>query len=249
MLKPRRFKLKRARYHWLARGATYPYAAVDPKRHIQALRDEAYHSQYGQDKWIVEHLLSELEGGVYVDIGAHDGVELSNTLALENRGWHGIAFEPHPTTYKRLRENRRCVCINACVNADAGPVDFQVIEGESEMLSGMLDTFHPRHHKRLEREVDKDRGAIRVIQVPCVRLADALNEHGFDVVDYMDIDVEGGELNVLRSIDFSRVRVRVIGVENNYVDWRIPAFLTRRGFRFHSVVGDEFYVHRGLTEH
>ena len=64
----------------------------------------------------------------------------------------------------------------------------------------------------------------------------------------MSIDVEGSELSILRSIDFSRVEAKVIGVENNYGDWRIYSLLKAAGYRFHSVVGDEFYLREDFPE-
>ena len=49
---------------------------------------------------------------------------------------------------------------------------------------------------------------------------------------------------ILKSIDFDRFQISVIAVENNYTDYKIPRFLIRNGFDFHSKVGDEFYLNK-----
>lgn len=71
-----------------------------------------------------------------------------------------------------------------------------------------------------------------------------LEAHEISHIDYLSIDIEGGELEVLKGLNLSKREVRVVGVENNYPDFRIPWFMISNGYTFHSVVGDEFYVKR-----
>lgn len=79
------------------------------------------------------------------------------------------------------------------------------------------------------------------IEVECYNLNELLENHGIRQIDYLSIDVEGLEYKILEGMNFSRAHVSVIGVENNFLDLRTPALLTKKGFAFHSVVGDEFY--------
>jgi len=60
----------------------------------QELLDQGFYSQCGQDKWLIENLFAKKTDGVFVDIGAHDGVTLSNSFYLESLGWSGVAVEP-----------------------------------------------------------------------------------------------------------------------------------------------------------
>jgi len=212
-----------------------------------ALRKEGYFSQWGQDKWLVETVLPGLRSGLFVDIGAHDGVTFSNTLYLERQlGWTGLAVEPIPEVFERLQRNRSCLVINMCVGPRAGKAAFQVVSGYSEMLSGLMDEYDERHICRIQSEIETHGGGTSEIEVVCCTLNQLLELHGIDRVDYLCIDVEGAEYSILNTFDFSRCQISVISVENNYRDRRIPRLLEDKGFRFHSTVGDEFYVRHGL---
>jgi hypothetical protein len=189
------------RFHYLtaARGIKRP--TFDPAD----LARQGYKSQSGQDKWVSETLLRGLRGGVFVDIGANDGMTFSNTLWLERQmGWTGLAIEPNPEAFAKLSVNRRCTTLNVCVSEKTG--------------------------------------SVQQFEVDCYTLSDILSNNGIESVDYLSIDVEGAELSILQSIDLHSFQIRVIGVENNYQDYRIPQLLTHNGYAFHSVVGDEFYI-------
>jgi len=233
------------RYQRLAKNALVPFP--QPLEELKAvLRTEGYSSQCGQDKWVVETLLPEKEGGVFVDIGAHDGVTFSNTLYLERqKAWSGLAIEPIPIVFQRLRSNRSCCCVNACVGAESKISRFQVVEGYAEMLSGLVDSYQPEHQARIAREIGEYGGTAKEIEVQCFALNELLGKHHLNQIDYLSLDIEGGELEVLRSLDLRRFEISVIGVENNYRDYRIPEFMLKNGYVFHSVVGDEFYVRAG----
>jgi len=214
----------------------------------EKLRAQGYYSQYGQDKWIAETLLPGIESGVFVDVGAYDGVTFSNTLYLEERlGWTGLAVEPVPEIFEKLRRNRRCAVVNGCVASRSGKASLQVVSGYPDMLSGLVDKYDPRHRRRIGRECRIYGGECREIEVSCYRLNQLLERYGIDYVDYLSIDVEGAEYSILSTFDFGCCNISVIGVENNYKDRRIPRLLGEKGFKFHSVVGEEFYVRRGLA--
>ena len=209
-----------------------------------SLDAHGYASQYGQDKWIAEVLLPGLRGGVFVDVGAHDGVALSNTLYLERAlEWTGLAIEPNPEVFERLRANRVCRCVQAGVGGTMGQATFRVLTGYPEMLSGLVDEYHPKHRERIERELAEHDETARDIRVPVYPLNDLLAEQGIDHIDYLDIDVEGGEWSILSAFDMRRFPTRVIGVENNYGDRRIPGLLKGAGYRLNAVIGsDELYA-------
>ena len=73
-----------------------------------------YYSQHNQDQFLNEHIFNNKKEGVFLDIGAYDGIEGSNSYFFEKElGWKGICFEPIPKLYQRLKENRKCISINA----------------------------------------------------------------------------------------------------------------------------------------
>src|SRR5215472_7304519 len=80
-----------------------------------------FRSQVGQDLWVFGEVFNEQRNGFFLDIGAGDGVDLSNTYILENRyGWRGICIEANPDAFEVLRKNRCCQCVNACVDQAEG---------------------------------------------------------------------------------------------------------------------------------
>jgi FkbM family methyltransferase len=231
---------KRTAYEWFARNAANPVFSESE------LRATGYVSQCGQDKWVTESLFPGRDNGVFVDIGANDGVEFSNTFILErDHNWTGLAVEPIPEVFEKLRRNRTCNVVNGCVGQHSGQQKFQVIRGYAQMLSGLVDEYDERHLKRIDHDIAARGGSRREISVTCYRLTDLLRTNGITSIDYLTIDVEGAELSILKTIDWQRIEIKVIGVENNYGDYRIPMYLVRRGYRLHSIVGDEFYVKSG----
>ena len=114
-------------------------------------------SQLSQDK-IVDEYLGGKRSGVFVDVGAYDGVTFSNTLMLErDRDWTGVCIEPLPDICAELRKNRRCVCVEACIgNREEEAVEFLAVESEAawtRMLSGVLSEYDPRHLARVDVEL------------------------------------------------------------------------------------------------
>ena len=102
-----------------------PHLNDDPA----ALKAEGYFSQCGQDKFIVEKLLNGLTNGVFVEVGANDGVTFSNTYFMEkNLGWTGVAVEPLPRAFRELSANRKCNVLNGCVSNFNGDVQFLALK-------------------------------------------------------------------------------------------------------------------------
>lgn len=207
-------------------------------------------SQLGQDRIVDEYLRGKRDG-VFVDVGAYDGVTFSNTLLLErDRGWTGICIEPLPDVFAELRRNRRCVCVQACMgNREEPAVDFLNVASaavSTRMLSGVLSEYDPRHLRRVDAELNSAGGSKSVIQVPMRHLHGLLLEHGIGTVDYLSIDTEGSELLILRSTILSEIGNPCITVENNYDDPAIDAVLRAQGYRLHTLLQwDRFYVHEG----
>jgi len=242
-------KIKDLRYQQLASNAEKPEFTKDLKTLTQQLVAEGYHGQFGQDKWVLENLLSGKKNGTFVDIGANDGISFSNTFYLEQKGWKGLAIEPIPSVYEKLVKNRKCITVHGCIGPKSEKRQFRVITGYPEMLSGLIDEYNPKHIKRIDKELNSHGGDYEDIEVDCFNFNELLEKHNIDHVDYLSIDVEGIEYKILKTIDFDRVNISVIGVENNYADYKIPQLLIKKGFKFHSIVGDEFYMNSGLKKH
>jgi FkbM family methyltransferase len=200
-----------------------------------------YKSQALQDLFLDRWVFREAEGGQFIDIGAHDGITYSNTWFFENRRkWQGICVEPNPSVFKRLMANRMCTTVNCCVSDKAGSVRFQKISGYSEMLSGIADKYEVQHAQRIRDEMQTHGGSSEIISLPARTFNDIAAEQGLSDVNYVSIDTEGGELEILKSIDFKAVFVHVLSVE-----FRIPqreammAFMRDRNFELIKSMGSD----------
>ena len=204
--------------------------------------NEGY-SQYGQDIFVHENYFREQKTGFFIDIGAHDGLDLNNTYLFEKKGWKGICIEPNPDIYNRLRRNRNCFTIEGCVSNREGEAKFCLLEGYTEMLSGLVDKYDREHAKRIESELNHYGGNRSIITVQTFMLNNILKEHGVSEVDYLSLDTEGGELEILKSIDFDSYSIKVIDVEDNYTNSGITEFLVSKGYRFVKTLGcDKIFV-------
>ena len=203
-----------------------------------------FHGQYGQDQTFHEELFGGRKGGVFVDVGAHDGVSFSNTLFFERElGWRGLCVEPIPEIFDALKKNRSAICVRACVARKSGSKKFLRVRGYAEMLSGMLDSYDPRHAARVRQEVQEAGGSMETIDVPSVRLDELFRKHGMETIDLLCIDVEGAEIEALASFESDQFRPSVICIENNYLDPRIWRALRRAKYRpYARIRQDEIYL-------
>ncbi len=212
---------------------------------FHAVCNPQYYSQIGQDRILNEQLFKNKRNGIFIDIGAHDGITHSNTYFFERElNWTGICFEPLPHIFEKLKQNRTCTCINACVSKIEGFLNFFSVEGYSEMLSGLVDTYDPRHLERLQKEIAIYGGKYSSIEVPSVQLNKVLEANKINRIDLLSVDTEGSELNILQSINFNKLNIWAIAVENNYRNDEIKNLLTLQGFTFITYIGnqDEIYI-------
>lgn len=219
---------------------------------VHSLAFSEYYSQYGQDKFVHETFFKNYKGGVFVDIGAHDGISLSNTYFFEKElDWTGICLEPIPHVFDQLQKNRNCLCIRGCAGTEHNAIQhFLQISGYSEMLSGLMDKFDPRHIDRIMHEVKEYDGSCEIIEVPCYNLNKVLEDAGINHVHFLSLDTEGGEFEILQNFDFSKCQIDVITVEDNYkMDPFIP-FLTSKGFVFVMALGqDLLFINKAANKY
>lgn len=172
-------------------------------------------SQFGQDIFVWNKFFHGKGGLVFVDIGAHDGKDLSNTLIFEEQfDWTGWCFEPNPTVFEKLQKNRpKSICVDAAIAAVDGFLKFTVLDGYSEMLSGVNKNYNREHVNRIRNELHQQGGTAREIDVYGSRLKNIVPATTH--INYLSIDTEGGEHDILEDIlcDFN---VDVITVEINY---------------------------------
>lgn len=187
------------------------------------------YSQLQQDIQVIKHY-NKKEGGFFIEVGASDGIELSNTYLLEKEyKWKGICCEPIPERFEKLRINRpNSICFNNAVYNESGlRLEFSVSK-ENDLLSGISD-----HINKFKDMVSANR---TVIQVETLSLLDVLiKANAPEFIDYMSLDTEGSELEILKNFDFNKYKFGLIDVEHNYVEplrSQITELLLSKGYRY-----------------
>ena len=125
------------------------------------------------------------------------------------RKWTGLLIEPIPELYQTLvGKNRKVFSINACI-ADKRPIVATFKVGGA--LSGQKNAMDEGQKKRLNDEVPNS----REILVPCFSLNTILKAIDVERIDFFSLDIEGGEYNVLKSIDFNNLDIETFAIEHN----------------------------------
>jgi FkbM family methyltransferase len=166
-------------------------------------------SQVGQD------LLALISSGArrdgfFVEFGAGDGIGLSNTYLLEKEfGWTGVLCEPARNWHSALRRNRSCQIDFRCVYSKSGEfVNFS--ENYIGELSGITEFSGASESGLLNKNIAS-------YDVETISLIDLLEYYKAPShVDFLSMDTEGSEYEILRDFDFSRYSFGAISVEHNY---------------------------------
>ena len=176
-----------------------------------AVNFQQSHSQLFQDLLVV-FFLSGKRNGYFVEFGATDGVSLSNTVVLERQlEWKGILAEPAKVWHAALRANRRAAIDPRLVWSKSGD-QLEFKETKVAELSTLSSLADKDGHKQKRTE-----GTCYMVDT--VSLNDLLEAHKAPrEIDYMSVDTEGSEFEILRSFDFDRYTIKIMTVEHNYCE-------------------------------
>ena len=209
--------------------------------------DNFIKSQFNQDVYLIEKIYDFKKNGYFVEIGAYDGINMSNTYLLEYcYDWKGILVECNPYWFSKLIENRpNCININCAICNNVGTADFICNTGYTEMISGLKDNFDIRHLCRLEKENNQMGSTSEIIKVNTTKIESICDEYNIKHINYLSIDVEGAEFEVIKSINFDNLFIDVIGFENNYNDVSVPIikYLEDKNYIVFNVSLDIFMIH------
>lgn len=165
------------------------------------------YSQEGEDM-ILSRLLGNQRRGFYVDVGAHHPYRFSNTFHYYLRGWRGINIEPNPELLERFsRLRNRDINLTCGISDVAGELPYY------QFNEPALNTFDEGLARRREAGSSYRIVDTRIVEV--LRLEDVLSRHlpPGTSIDFMTIDVEGLDLRVLQSNDWTKFRPRYVLVE------------------------------------
>lgn len=202
-------------------------------------------SQIEQERWVFA-MCNGRRGGRFAEIGAFDGVLHSNSYFLETeQGWKGVAVEPNPELFAKLQQNRTAICLEKAVYRESGRVLDFVASQEIGTLQEYADSDGYAWHRRL---AVAENGLIQVETVTFNEIA-AMGDFALTGFDYVSLDTEGSELDILRSIDLARHRIPLFTIEHNFVEPRrdeIRLLLAQAGYDRLNVGFDDWYFHRQL---
>ncbi len=191
-----------------------------------------YYSQYGQDR-LLNSIFGGKAGGIFLDIGAHDGVDLSNSYFFEKeKNWTGICVEPLPEVFKKLEKNRNCIVENCAISDVEGDLDFVAASGDHEMISGF-----GREQVVIEH-IKESGGSYEIIKVPTFRLDTILDKHGIVKADFCSLDVETHEINVVKSLDWENYYIKFLVIEANIGIEVVERYLSPWYEMYGRIVGD-----------
>jgi FkbM family methyltransferase len=201
------------------------------------------YSQRHQDTDIVT-FYKEKRNAFFVDIGASNGIEISNTYLLEKDfGWKGICVEPVPEVFETLVKNRpNSVCCSDAVYSESNislQFDISFYNGNNELsgISEYIDIY--------KEVVDNNKKTITIKSISLTDLLTKYNAPSF--IEYLSLDTEGSEYEILKNFNFDKYIFGRIDIEHNYVEPRrteIRDLLINNGYSFlkqNSV--DDCYVH------
>jgi FkbM family methyltransferase len=191
-----------------------------------------YYSQQNEDKFIYENYLN-YKNGFFIELGAMDGITFSNTLFFEKElNWNGMLIEPTIDQFENLKFNRpNCLNFNYAISETDGEIDFLGNHALGGILSKMSD------HHRIGWGLDK-LPSYKVKSKPFYKILEGTN---IERVDFFSIDVEGGELDVLKTFNWG-IPVYLILIEmdgsNENKDESCRNILLRENFLLESKIGN-----------
>ena len=162
------------------------------------------YSQEGQDLRCLD-FFNNVEGLYFVDIGANEGIIISNTYLLEKKyNWDGICSEPLPTAFEQLKQNRNVICDNNAIYKESNlNLDFSC----DRWLSGITSHINPQQSNTLAKPK---------IIVNTLTFQDLLNKYTApNIIHYLSLDTEGSEYEILNSVNLNDYKFLYICVEHN----------------------------------
>ena len=165
-------------------------------------------SQFGEEKFILNYFDKKYKGK-FVDIGCFHPTRHNNTYTMYKQGWCGINIDLNPLTIELFNFFRtKDININAAISDNEENKTLYFINelNTQNTLEANHLSFLKKHHNIKEEEISKQ-------EIMTKRLDKILDNYNFNEIDFMNIDVEGHELNVLKAIDFLKYNIKFICIE------------------------------------
>ena len=195
--------------------------------------------QYGQPKALEEIFTKNGdEEKFFIEAGAFDGIRLSNTLRLELLGqnWTGLLVEPHQEPYRLLRsKDRNAWTLPTCLSRDIYVETVEFLNPYDSKCCGVIDD---------DLSAYKDVPMGSSFEIQCFPLYSVLKAINRTKVDLLGLDIEGSDLQVLQTIPFDKIDIKVIILESQFLDAdELRRFLNSHGYVFYRRVAiDDIFI-------
>jgi len=171
------------------------------------------HSQYGEDDIVFEFFKGRK--GRLLDIGANDGVTISNSLLFIENGWNAVLVEASPITFEKLLENhgknKKVKCVNRCISDFNGKTTFyHNITHFGTDDKDLLSTIVEKNFEDSSRSYP-----FSTFEIECCDFDTLHSEIGKEKFDYISIDAEGVDFQILKQIDLSKLGTELLVIEYN----------------------------------
>jgi FkbM family methyltransferase len=171
----------------------------------------------------VRDLVARVPDVFFLQIGAHDGLSFDPIHEyVRHYHWRGLLVEPQPVIFKKLRENYagepQLLFENSAIAAQDGTLDLHVFAGVDANDHASMLASTRKHYLQLNG--DRHRGRLEKITVPALSLGSLLQKHGVDRVNLLQIDTEGFDFEIIKMVDFGRIKPEIIHFENNFLNRR-----------------------------
>ena len=203
------------------------------------IRDMTYYGQHLEDKYI-DYLFDGKRTGVCVEVGAYDGVSLSNTYHFEQKGWKALCIEPIQTAYDKCKQIRK-LTYQCCVGKeDKDDVEFHIFHLNDNLCA--ISSLEPderlvESHKHLLTDQSKCVTKIRTLNTLFSEL-----DYPTDI-DFISIDTENTELEDLKGLDLNKYNVKLLLIENNFDEPFCADYLKQYGYsRVRRLEVNDFFV-------
>jgi FkbM family methyltransferase len=173
-----------------------------------------FSSQLRQDVFVL-YQSNFKRDGYFVEFGACNGLHLSNTALLEKEyNWKGILSEPVKCFQQDLRTNRNCIIDNRAVYNKSGiQIEFRELSDHKD-LSGIVETFLNDNHVKKRNNPLNDNYLVETVS-----LTDLLDYYNAPTdIDFISVDTEGSEFEILSAFNFDRYKVKIFTVEHNFIE-------------------------------
>ena len=190
----------------------------------------------------------DYDNGYFVELGANDGITQSNSLYFERqRNWRGLLVEPAPQNFLKCRQNRsvrNSIYCAACVSFDYAQEFVRIAYSNlmSTSLSLESDIQDPRAHSKMgDRFLGSGETIFEFGAVARTLNALLLDAHAPKKIDFLSLDVEGAELEVLKGIDHQTFRFKYLLVECRDFA-RLSAYLEKQGYCYIEKLSEQDYL-------